>query len=895
MAKQKSIGGECSAVYKNFGGIDLGAGKDKAEKMSFAYMENMYKDYDGDSPGSIESIPGFRQLYNFQGRINSVFMQKCSENEEYIVVHSGGKLFRFNINERDSLSALLPIASLKDGKSHAFHKGGSLFVSDGEKIIKISSDGTTSILSEESGGAYIPTTFINGEPFEQKNLLTRRFREAFLIRDYDKLYRESPGIEYTVNDDDGTCAVTGIDESFEGELYIPKYACFGEKCYRITEISQEAFYRNNKISALYIADGLTYIGASAFYSCTSLRVVQCPSTIEFIDNGAFEKCTALTDVFIGKNFRKSGPHPFRDTSMLINLNFEFKASVSTSVENFDQLQDFIHVYAVGRPPKHYRIPIFTPLESISRVTVRNEETDSYTFEVSTDNSPSSLYLTLDSIHMPEGDEVILSGLSAAGKYNSFDNGTDFISRSGEDENIIAECRCSAFFDGRIFAAGNPKYPNTVFYTLDGKNEQSDELYFGSLAYFDDGMSAYETVALTPSSDALAVLKARDDGGGGIFYHESKDGGDFLQKVYPVSNIHTGINVKGACVSHFDEIFFLSDIGACSLTKSSAGTRYAACKSEKINPLLLKSRLSDANLCTWRGYIVIQVGKEIYLADARQSASSSADGYDWYYLTGIGVFSDAVPLAKYMSAAPEGFTVHQNPDTYASGTVYSVINSNLEELHYVTDSSNSNVRYAVYLTGEETGGAFSPASCIFSDGNLLFFGTESGALCLFNTDKRGVAPESVRRLADFDADIYGAFMNNKIHPEFYGFAGRAPRYTLVTKAYDGDVPYFKKRSVKNSVCVNFGNIGSLNSCVEIWQDGEQVCKTEGFSSVLPNFSEWNFAAVSFNTSDESPAIICGSPKGWREKEIRISSEEFRSPISISQISYRYKIKGKLTRK
>ncbi len=894
MGKQISKNGEFCAVYKNFGGMDLRRVKsDKSDKISFEYTENMYRDYEGDFQHSVESIPGFRRLAALGQSINSIFMQRCSESEEYLVVHAGNGIYRFNINERDNIGSLKSIFTVKNGKSHAFQKGSTLFIFDGEHIIKISESGAAAILGDSDEAVYVPTTFKDGNRFEQRNLLTRRFKESYVIDEHDKHYRETKGLKYELKDD-GTCTVIGIDLSVKGAVYIPKYAELGKKRYKILGIADNAFSGNASISAVYIADGLTYIGKLAFYQCYSLSTVYCPSSIELIDNGAFLDCIMLTEVFIGKNLKRIGMLPFSGAFSLEGISFEADTTSVSAIENIEDLDSYEKTYSVQRPDNHYSVRIFTPYESIDNVYLNEKE---LIFDIEAENafSEARLLFSLPAYSPPEGKSIVLYGTAALGKYNTYDEGTDFAARSEGDENVIAECTCSALFDGRIFTAGNPKYPNTVFYTLSAKNEQNDSIYFGALSYFDDGMSAYKTVSLASASDALAVLKASDDGGGGIFYHEAKDGGDFLQRVYPVSNIHTGINVIGNSISFFDEIFFLSDIGACALKKSNAGNRSASCRSEKINPLLLKNKdLSEAHITSWLGYIVIQIGKEIYLADARPSFSDSSEEYDWYYLNEIGTYSDGKAKLRYSEFAPEGYYRYPELDTEISGSVYLSVGSSYGEIYYVKDSADESKRYTVYMTGEITGGEFSPACSVFSDGRLLLFGTESGDLCIFNTDKRGAIPKSGGASSDFD-DAYKAVMGNRIHRDFYDFAGRRVSYVALTKADDVDIPYMKKSTVGNSIALKLGNIGGINTVTDIIADGSCISSAEGLCGGITDFSDIDFSSFSFEGTNQSDVCISGAPKNWREQQIRISSSDFRAPISISEISCRYKIKGRLTRK
>ncbi len=883
--KLHNAGGEYFTVYKSLGGMRSQASDTRTG--TCAYTENMYRDYCGDHPDAVESIPGFRSICALGARINAIYAQKCAESDEYLIVHAGDKLFRFNIAERDSLGELAAIANIKDGKSHAFFKSGTVFISDGEKILRINGHGEVTEVGDGNGTVYVPTAFKNGQPYEQRNLLTRRVKEIYTLTERDRHFRESKGLKYELSEN-GTCSLIGAESVLHGAVYIPKYAAFGNKYYRITEIADGAFAKNTNISAVYIADGLTRIGKLAFNKCTALTAVYCPSTVELIDNGAFLDCTALTDVFIGKKLTRLGTFPFSGASSLESVKFEADEITSEAVENISALGAYDAVYSAEHPRDHYAVPVSTVLESVTDLTLAGE---SIPFDAESLTSDGLIFFSTESTDIPEGREAVIYGQMPLGGCNTYECGTDFATRSGTDTNIIEGCTCSAVFDGRIFLGGNPKYPNTVFYSLECG--VADALYFGSLSYFDDGSSAYGTVSISKSSDALTVLKSSDDGGGGIFYHEGKDQDAFLQRTYPVTSVHTGIGARGASLSFMDEVFFLNETGVCSLKYGNYKNRYASCKSRAVNAQLLKnSSLDAAHIVPWLGYVAIQIGPEIYLADAERAASDGT--CDWYYLSGIGTYSGQRSVYKYMSFAPQGYSVHADTDAEATGDIYMTYDAEYGNFFYERDAA-SDKKYAVYMTGETRGGTFSPASGICSVGSLLFFGTESGDICVFNNDRRGIAPNALTSLADFDPEEYRQQMGNRIHSDHYDFCGRTPHYALKSAADDCGIPYFRKSTVGGSLCVRAAAVGGKSIKCELISDGEYISSADGLSSARPSFLETDFSAFSFDCADEFYAPVTDAPKNWMEQQICISSDEFRSPLCIGEISYRFRIKGKMTRK
>ena len=71
---------EYTVTYSGMRGVDFGACAD-SDRGRFAYLENMYRDYDATGGVCTESIPGYRSLAHLSGRINSMIMQKTSNGE----------------------------------------------------------------------------------------------------------------------------------------------------------------------------------------------------------------------------------------------------------------------------------------------------------------------------------------------------------------------------------------------------------------------------------------------------------------------------------------------------------------------------------------------------------------------------------------------------------------------------------------------------------------------------------------------------------------------------------------------------------------------------------------------------------------------------------------------
>ena len=64
------------------------------------------------------------------------------------------------------------------------------------------------------------------------------------------------------------------------------------------DIPEEAFWRDNRLREVRLADGISKIKRSAFSECTALREINLPEGLTGIDVKAFSGCVNLKEVYI---------------------------------------------------------------------------------------------------------------------------------------------------------------------------------------------------------------------------------------------------------------------------------------------------------------------------------------------------------------------------------------------------------------------------------------------------------------------------------------------------------------------------------------------------------------------------------------------------------------------
>ena len=891
---------EYTVTYSAMRGVDFSSEEGELKRYRFSYLENMYKDYEGGGAGIVESVPGFRKIASLKGKIHSIFTHQDERGKEYAVIHAGSNLYRFALGTMDNyLSMPEPLISITDCKSRGFVCGCDLYILDGTEIIRIDGNGNASKISDNGPSApYIPTTYYNGTELEQRNLLTNKFREKYLISTSSDVAVGSEGLKYRIiSAEERSAAVCGIEDGIGGEINIPYYVTIADTRYKVTQIDQKAFIYNKIITGITLSESIRTIGFCAFQECTSLREVITSDCLAVIDSSAFLGCSALQSFYLGENINEIGVGAFNLCDSLKSINYAGGEARFSSVFIDANISGITINYNTRYTAVSVEIPIFSPALEVNSVTVGGVESE---YRVKTNgNLISSIVITSENKGNLDGKEVVVEGLTDDGKFTLNSVGTNFIAQklstvSGKD--AILGCTVCESFDGRVFISGNPKLPNTVFYSARDNTGRNNPLYFGILNYFNDGTGPFTVKSLLAAGESLAVFKSGDDGGGSIYYHTPKETGiDILPKIYPVSYIHSGISALGDSISFFDDRLFLSALGVCALDKQMINLeRSIAVRSHNVNRMLLSENLSDASLAKWCGYLVVAAGEHVYLADSRQTFTHSTGHteYEWYFLSGIGTYSNSKKVYRYSSAPKEGYNTHPNADEIVTAGVLLTLDAQGTPVYYTQENG---IKYGVYTTGETYGGVFHPATCVYATGNnILFFGTENGDVCVFNNDKRGCPPPWLSSQPDFNEKEYKEQFGKQLHPYYYSFDFRPARNALTTVSDNSNFPNLTKNTVKHTLAVKLRSIGNGNLICEVGTENSGYKEISKLPDASMNFEEIDFSSLSFTNEEYITLPIKEREKGWIEKELSFYSNEYCAPFGICSITYRFEIKGRIKR-
>ena len=191
---------------------------------------------------------------------------------------------------------------------------------------------------------------------------------------------------------------------------------------------------------------------------------------------------------------------------------------------------------------------------------------------------------------------------------------------------INNCTLLQVFDNRVFFSGNPDYPNTVWHS--SLNEPS---YCSDLDYYNEGLDLSPVRAMIAGNNALWVFKEPSQANTAIFYHNPVIDADY-GKIYPSTHSSIATGCIGAAVNFNDDIAFFSDRGMEAINGDVTTEQVIAHRSSMVDrKLLAETNYSEMLLEEWEGYLLVFIGKKVYLADSRAMfTNENHNEYEWFY-------------------------------------------------------------------------------------------------------------------------------------------------------------------------------------------------------------------------------------------------------------------------
>lgn len=875
MSKQeRSIGqAEYASIIDDLHGVSTERGCD------VEYTENMYIS-PSSRDGALESFPGARELCSFGRYIHKIHLHRGIGGEHYAVINSSGELYRvplFDLQYFEKPEE--PFGSTNSPDTVSTQLGTTLYLTDGSCIYEVKDNAEFVMHDEESYDIhYVPTTFVDGVRVEHRNLLSPYFHEKRLIELADDYAYGTPDLIYAITDKEKKeCAVTGIGDDHEETVYIPRFKTIGGVRYTVTDIGTSAFYNVTDIKRIVTNRGLKRIGVAAFMGMTSLESVALSDTVEELCDYCFLDCTALSHIHIGASLRKFGKAVFASSVGFV-VDYEGSEEMLESIENYGVLAGSDINYYMQNSEISLMIPVSTEADDVTKLLIGETQYFPDYFD-----PKCGIRLTLDSRAEIAGKMVTVTGVhKAEGGVLSYSTCSDF-----EPARLIYDCRFCHSFDGRIFFTGNPYFPELVFYSSAIPSGDIVPLYISDVSYFTVGYHAQSVTAMTTAGQSLAIFTSSGGDSGNTFLIKPRGEGRSRDYTVVASYGHSEIS---AAINHLGETFCYSPLGVMRFRGSTGRCTDFEVISSPISSLLAGRFQYEITMTAFDRYLVISHGADMFLCDlGKRLDYGRSEAYDWYPLKDVGSYEDDSPLYVFADEPYGEYVVHEAfAGQPARGTVYTVQLNEDEHICYV---KSGKTKYRVYETNFRDLGVFNPPTAVLGVDSLLFFGTERGSFCVFNTDMRGTPPPFVEADPDFDFADYDEAYGDIIHPYYYTMSGHPRSYKVVTKEEDCGKPYLGKRTVRNSLTLNMRTSpGSLVSCAAIY-DGDRRVELGQISASCLDFDEVDFGGLNMVSKQNAFTVIKGAEQTWRTMQLVLYSKESYYPFALRCASYRYTLSDK----
>lgn len=897
------------------------------------YLENMWRDYAHEGGAALQTFPGIRALGTLPDTVFGIWEWK-SPSGRYLVLHCGTSLYLAPVSFLDGDVSDAPVSvgeGLAAERSVGFAWGDAFYLLDGTHYLCLRAEEGAYTLTEVKNG-YIPITYMDGVLYEQRNLLADRAIERFRVADPSAYAAGSPGLTYRViSAEDFTCEVTGCDGGYTDPiLCIPAKVTLGPHTYTVKGVGWKAFLDNKTVTKVYISPGVQEVGVAAFYNCPHLTEVYLPDTLVTVGRGAFTACP-LQKIYLGRGLQTVGDSAFPSDAVTL-LSYHGDAEGFGEVEvgaNNPALTDLTPVYSTVAPPCVVRFPLRERVHGIQTVTVEGARLTPGTGDLCYSASEEGGYVVSVNVYIEDGDcltgktvditESISSTTPATedGRLH-FAQGTGY---SGSTIYAVARCRLAAVYDGRIFFAGNPELPGTVFYASRTREGKIDPAYVGMYQFFTGGTEAPVT-ALLPTASYLAVLYGDTVSESAIRYHTGQDTSDpVVPRIYPAVEGVSGRGCTGVALNFLDDPVFLSREGLEAVMKATLNLeRTVTHRSSHIDPRLTAHDPVGAMAVEWERYLFLLFPDgEAFLADSRRWCRTSVGNeYEWYRLTGLGAYTGDFAVYRYADAYPIGAPMYQSfggkiyplelsacagnlaygatYETYPQ--LYSAILGGVSEegvaVTYTAEEKDDGIHlYLLCATGERTGGEFSPPTALATVGDRLLIGCENGTLCAVNTDRRGVVPPELA--GSVTAEEFAHRWGRDIHPLWYSICGHRFPSGLITATDTCGIPHFYKRTVRRTTVaeMKLPSGGGFHFQVALDRGGyQEVGAPLGLSHGDADFADMDYRMLSFGNGEPVTLSLRDGLGRWGRKQFRIYSDAYASPFGIYRISYAYRMEGKL---
>lgn len=197
----------------------------------------------------------------------------------------------------------------------------------------------------------------------------------------------------------------------------------------------------------------------------------------------------------------------------------------------------------------------------------------------------------------------------------------------EDQDYkIKQCTLLQVFDNRVFFSGNPYYPNMIWHS-----SLNDPSYCSDLDYYEEGLDSSMVKGLVAGNNVLWVFKEQSQADTTVFYHTPTIDSEY-GKIYPSTHSSVSTGCVGKAINFNDDIVFFSERGMEGVSGDITTEQALGHRSSLVDrKLTTEPGYKDMVLAEWEGYLLVFIGKKVYLADSRATFNNENHvEYDWFY-------------------------------------------------------------------------------------------------------------------------------------------------------------------------------------------------------------------------------------------------------------------------
>ena len=850
--------------YSDFIGLDASSDPRAVSRNRLAYAVNMWRDYESEQGAAIETFPGFRRVAKSLGidvvdgsesgqigAVHGLYHFRSRKGVDYIVVHAGTKIYAFedealasgNYEEIANRSAVIA-EGVADNDSTGFIYNNNLYILDGSHYLTVTTvDKETSEIKASAVDAYIPTTYYNGNLYEQRNMLTN---SVYQIKTSSGIHTDG-NVWLNYNSAGESVSEGYYQKSEYRKVDVIEFArgvnkvWFGE--------DEAVFCEEDVDDGVYVdsSDKLrlaTLIGRDGFnYYWKSLGNPSISSSYSFIYfnveykyveiNGETQKAVAAVYLF-------SADDSILDEDLEIKIELDLYPTKFQTIENLKNFQDGNTDYKG------------TTIDAINGCT-KSAVYDGRVFLTGNRELPNTVFYSHRNLTGANDPAYF-------GVYNYFNDG------EGNTPNVDILSTPSML----MVLKGNTVQDGSVYYHVGADNTDEETMDMLPRIY--------------PSTQGAAGLGSAGNTTPSRLSCNFYDDPVFLSKRGLEAVGKETVNLERTIQhrsSNIDRLLIREDLSKASMAEWK---RYLViCCNGHI--YLADSRYmvqhTDGSY-QYEWYYLEGVGTYEIYADKWNYVTEYypyiyADDLeplplDDYIIVGGGRLGDEVLLHKSGELDEESSVInakayHPDNDGY------------IIDVFYVIEDD---VKYLVSADADQKvgKGSFFGATKIITVGDRLIFGTDNGDICIVNTDRRGMPVGE--RIVEYD----------RIDRTYYTFNGVPYLSGCSVRLDDCDKKSTTKNTVPGTTSARFKMMPGSHCTVMLSLDGRNWEKLgEAYSSRF-DFTDLEFSNMSFAENENNVVIFPEISRGWINKQYYFYSDRYQAPFGLYELSYLYYVSGKI---